>query len=627
MKLIRPCQRILILSLLYVTVFAPIIFFSRRLKHISHIGGEEFVEDLSNIKYKAGAASWLNAVEQESGEDLKEPKQVVYEDRYLGSGANHGSIEDPNSQDSENAGDRTTLLERKEAQKFQQSKASTTEGQKVWLQEHSNQTTVEDDQNASSRYRRMISKEIKEMKDGQSNQTRVWHDHNIQSQSQKGMNEMVTEMKDQVIRAQAYLNFAPPGTNSHLVKELKQRIREVERAVGQATKDSKISRSSLQKMRYMEASLSKASHVFPDCAAMVTKLRAMTLNAEELVQSQKNQATYLIHLAARTTPKGLHCLSMRLTAEYFALQPEERQFPNQKRLQDTELHHYAVFSDNVLACAVVVNSTISTAMESEKIVFHVVTDSLNLPAISMWFLLNPPGKATIQIQSMNDFEWFSTKYHMTLTKQSARDPRYTSELNHLRFYLPDAFPALHKIVLFDHDVVVQRDLTELWSVDMKGKVNGAVETCHVSEALFRRMDMLINFSDPLIAKRFYVNACTWAFGMNLFDLREWRRQNLTAVYHKYLQLGYKRPLWKAGSLPLGWITFYNKTMALDRRWHVLGLGYDSAVRRGDIEQAAVIHYDGVMKPWLDIAIGRYKGYWSQHIQYDHPYLQQCNIHA
>lgn len=165
-----------------------------------------------------------------------------------------------------------------------------------------------------------------------------------------------------------------------------------------------------------------------------------------------------------------------------------------------------------------------------------VTDSLNLPAISMWFLLNPPGKATIQIQCIDNFEWLSTKYSTTLKKRSSGDPRYTSELNHLRFYLPDVFPALDKVVLFDHDVVVQRDLTELWSINMKGKVNGAVETCHESEALSRRMDLLINFSDPLVAKRFDVNACTWAFGMNLFDLQEWRRQNLSAAYHKYLQL-------------------------------------------------------------------------------------------
>lgn len=173
---------------------------------------------------------------------------------------------------------------------------------------------------------------------------------------------------------------------------------------------------------------------------------------------------------------------------------------------------------------------------SEKIVFHVITNSLNLPAISMWFLLNPPGKATIQIQSIDNFEWLSSKYNTTLKKHSSSGPRYTSELNHLRFYLPDIFPALDKIVFFDHDVVVQRDITKLWSIDMKGKVNGAVETCYENEDLLRRMDMLINFSDPLVAKRFDVNACRWAFGMNLFDLQEWRRQDLTAIYHKYLQL-------------------------------------------------------------------------------------------
>ncbi|MBA0791375.1 hypothetical protein Gohar_015954, partial [Gossypium harknessii] len=111
--------------------------------------------------------------------------------------------------------------------------------------------------------------------------------------------------------------------------------------------------------------------------------------------------------------------------------------------------------------------------EPEKISFHVVTDYLNLPAISMWFLLNPPGKATIHIQSVESFDWLSTKYNSTLKEQKSYDPRYSSALNHLRFYLPDIFPALNKIVLLDHDVVVQRDLTGIWSVDMKGKVNAA----------------------------------------------------------------------------------------------------------------------------------------------------------
>lgn len=148
---------------------------------------------------------------------------------------------------------------------------------------------------------------------------------------------------------------------------------------------------------------------------------------------------------------------MRLTAEYFSLKPEERELSNENKIHLPDLYHYAAFSDDVLACAVVVNSTNSTAKEPEKLVFHIVTDSLNSPAISMWFFLNPPGKATVHIQSTENFEWLS-KYN-TFKKQNFSDPRYTSELNYLRFYLPDIFPTLDKILLFDHDVVVQQDLS------------------------------------------------------------------------------------------------------------------------------------------------------------------------
>ncbi|XP_073263718.1 probable galacturonosyltransferase 6 isoform X2 [Populus alba] len=179
---------------------------------------------------------------------------------------------------------------------------------------------------------------------------------------------------------------------------------------------------------------------------MASKLRPMTYNAEEEVRAQKNQATYLVQLAGRTTPKGLHCLSMRLTAEDFALPAEERQLPNQQRVQDPDLHHSAVFTDNVLACAVVVNSTVSSAMEPEKIVFHVVTDTLNLPAISMWFILNRTGKATIQIQSIVHFEGFPPiNYNSTFKQQNSRYSRYNSALNHLRFYLPDVFPQMIRL--------------------------------------------------------------------------------------------------------------------------------------------------------------------------------------
>ncbi|KAM1688173.1 hypothetical protein ACFX2K_036061 [Malus domestica] len=572
MKLFRRCQRILILALLCVSVFTPVVFVSQRLKNLTPNWRNESIEDLSNIKYRTDSVKL--SVEQESSEGLKEPRKVLYEDTYLLSAVNYTLKKDHVDKESGNVGDATDMLERTtNGTKYESNKGDKQLQQRqVSSMSRGKKQLNKQDQNVHSQSWKVIDERIRRKKDVRPNRA-VQHDQNAHSNLQK-VTKKINEMKDQVIRAKAYLSSAPPSSKSSLVTELKLQIKEVERAIGGATKDSDLSKS----------------------------------------------------LASSTTPKGLHCLSMQLTAEYFALAPKDRQFPNQQKLHDSKLYHYAVFSDNVLGCTVVVNSTVSTALKPEKIVFHVVTDALNFPAISMWFLLNPPGKATIQVQSIDSFEWLSTKYNTSL-RQNSSDPRYSSELNHLRFYLPDIFPALNKIVLFDHDVVVQKDLSKLWSVDMKGKVNGAVETCRESETSFLRMDTLINFSDPFVAKRFDANACTWAFGMNLFDLQEWRRKDLTTIYDKYLKSGYKRPLWVAGSLPLGWITFYNQTVALDRRWHILGLGYNSGVVRADIDRAAVIHYDGIMKPWLDIAIARYKDYWRKYVNYDDSYLQRCNIHA
>ncbi|XP_028185842.1 probable galacturonosyltransferase 6 isoform X3 [Glycine soja] len=587
MSKIRLCQRILLLSLFFLSVVAPLVFVSHRLNLLTLLGRREFLEDLYRATYR-GDTLKLNAVEQiqEGADGLEEPNQVVYTEKDFASTISYYSEKNNDFKESGIAGYRTTTLERNG---FNPDK-----GQRQGAQQN----------------------ELSFMAQGR-------NIHDSQRMSEKNIqvtNKKVQEIKDQVILAKAYLKIAPPSSNLRL-RDLEQLTREMELAVGEATQDSDLSTSALQKMRHMEASLSKVYRAFPDCSALGAKLHTMLRQAEEQVRSQRHQATYLVHLAARTAPKGLHCLSMRLTAEYFALRPEERKLPNENKIYHPDLYHYAVFSDNVLACAAVVNSTISTAKEQEKLVFHVLTKSLNLPAISMWFLINPPAKATVHILSIDNFEW-SSKYN-TYQENNSSYPRFTSELNYLHFYLPDIFPALNKIVLLDHDVVVQQDLSELWNINMKGNVIGAVGTCQEGKIPFYRIDMFINLSDPLIGKRFDANACTWAFGMNLFDLQQWRRHNLTAVYQNYVQMG----LWNIGSLPLGWLTFYNKTELLDRQWHVLGLGYSSDVDRNEIEQASVIHYDGLRKPWLDIAMGRYKSYWTKFLNFDNIFLQQCNLQA
>ncbi|KAG6482868.1 hypothetical protein ZIOFF_059507 [Zingiber officinale] len=76
-------------------------------------------------------------------------------------------------------------------------------------------------------------------------------------------------------------------------------------------------------------------------------------------------------------------------------------------------------------------------------------------------------------------------------------------LNHLSFYLPEMYIKLHKILFLDDDIVLQRDLTALWKIDMDGKVNEAVEICFGS---FHRYAQYMNFSHPLIKEKFELDA-------------------------------------------------------------------------------------------------------------------------
>jgi alpha-1,4-galacturonosyltransferase len=110
--------------------------------------------------------------------------------------------------------------------------------------------------------------------------------------------------------------------------------------------------------------LSKARDLLYDCKAITQRLRAMLLSADEQVRSLKKQSTFLSQLAAKTIPNGIHCLSMRLTIDYYLLTPEKKRFPNSENLENPDLYHYALFSDNVLAASVVVNSTIMNAKVS-----------------------------------------------------------------------------------------------------------------------------------------------------------------------------------------------------------------------------------------------------------------------
>ncbi|PWA75218.1 galacturonosyltransferase 3 [Artemisia annua] len=456
-------------------------------------------------------------------------------------------------------------------------------------------------------------------------------------------------MHDQIIMAKAYASIAKAKNETGIYESLMIHSKRSQQAIEKATFDSDLEPSAVDRAKEMGHILSLAKDQFYDCIVMARKLRVMLQSTEINVEEVKKKSASLTQLAAKTVPRPLHCLPLVLMTDYYLLSDEKKKFPESRNLEDPSLYHYAIFSDNVLATSVVVNSTVLHAKEPEKHVFHIVTDKLNFAAMKMWFLVNPPAGSTIQVQNVDDFTWLNSSYcpvlrqlessrmkeyyfkaHQTSTLTAGsdnlkyRNPKYLSMLNHLRFYLPEVYPKLDKILFLDDDIVVQKDLTPLWNVDLQGMVNGAVETCKES---FHRFDKYLNFSNPKISGNFNPNACGWAFGMNMFDLKEWKKRDITGIYHGWQNMNEERTLWKLGTLPPGLITFYNLTHPLERSWHVLGLGYDPALNITEIDNAAVVHYNGNYKPWLDLAIGKYRSYWSRYVKFDNPYLQLCNINS
>uniref|UniRef100_M1AVT7 Hexosyltransferase n=1 Tax=Solanum tuberosum TaxID=4113 RepID=M1AVT7_SOLTU len=73
----------------------------------------------------------------------------------------------------------------------------------------------------------------------------------------------------------------------------------------------------------------------------------------------------------------------------------------------------------------------------------------------------------------------------------------------------------------------------------------------------KRFRNYFNFSHSIIVKNLKPENCAWAYGMNIFDLRAWRKKNITNTYHSWLKENLKSNLtiWKLGTLPPAFTQF------------------------------------------------------------------------
>lgn len=113
-----------------------------------------------------------------------------------------------------------------------------------------------------------------------------------------------------------------------------------------------------QKITMMEAAIAKAKSCPVDCNNVDKKFRQLADMTEDEANFHMKQSAFLYKLAVQTMPKSLHCLSMRLTVEYFrsSFDIEDKLL---ERFVNPDLHHYVIFSKNVLASSAAINSTVA----------------------------------------------------------------------------------------------------------------------------------------------------------------------------------------------------------------------------------------------------------------------------
>ncbi|RDY01743.1 putative galacturonosyltransferase 15, partial [Mucuna pruriens] len=387
-----------------------------------------------------------------------------------------------------------------------------------------------------------------------------------------------------------------------------------------------------------------------DLKAFAFKTKAMLSQLERKVQLARQQESVYWHLASHGVPKSLHCLCLKLAEEYAVNAMARSRLPPPEfvsRLVDPAFHHIILLTDNVLAASVVVTSTVESSINPQKLVFHIVTDKKTYAPMHAWFATNPIKSEVVEVRGLHQYDWseevnagvkemletnqliwkeyYNKEKDLYHTQDHSRylealRPSSLSLMNQLRIYMPELFPDLKKIVFLDDDVVVQHDISSLWELDLNGKVIGSVfkSWCGDSCCPGSKYMNYLNFSHPLVSSNFDGDQCAWHYGMNIFDLEAWRRTNITETYHQWLKHNLKSgtKMWNPGVLPPSLIAFEGQVHPINSSMLVTDLGYRSQseeISKEKLEAAAVIHFSGPAKPWLEIGFPEVRSLWSRYV--------------
>lgn len=97
--------------------------------------------------------------------------------------------------------------------------------------------------------------------------------------------------------------------------------------------------------------------------------------------------------------------------------------------------------------------------------------------------------------------------------------------------------------------------------------------------------------------------------------------------HRVLQnLNAGFTLWHPGVLPPALLAFEGHMQRIESSWHMAELGHRSPqIDKYILEAAAVLHFSGPAKPWLEIADPEVQSFWYKHVNDSNKFITKCGI--
>lgn len=181
------------------------------------------------------------------------------------------------------------------------------------------------------------------------------------------------QLNDQISLAKVFVVIAKDSNNLKFAWDLTAQIRNLQvllstAARGQISLTEEESKPAIREMALM---LYQAQQLQYDIATLIMKLKSKVLSLEEQTNAVKDKSLKYGQIAAEEVPKSLYCLGVRLATKWFkSPKLRTREVLVENKLKDNKLYHFCVFSDNILATSVVVNSTALTSNNPNLVVFH-----------------------------------------------------------------------------------------------------------------------------------------------------------------------------------------------------------------------------------------------------------------